>query len=87
MDTKYGPLWFALCLFYLLISAVQKNVLFLIKFGLTKSHKGLIFVSEKAWAPCVHRNIHKRLSDTLPTKFTFPAVSLSDLPGGVDAGV
>ena len=32
---------------------VHKKVLFLTKLGLTKYYKGLIFVSEKAWAPCI----------------------------------
>ena len=31
---------------------MYKEVLFLTKSGLTKSYKGLIFISEKAWAPC-----------------------------------
>ena len=31
---------------------MHKEVLFLTKSGLTKSYKGLIFISEKAWTPC-----------------------------------
>ena len=29
-----------------------KEVLFFMKVGLTKSYKGLIFISENTWAPC-----------------------------------
>ena len=30
-----------------------QKVFFLTKSGLTKSYKGLIFISEKAWTPCI----------------------------------
>ena len=33
-------------------SPAHKYVLFLTKSGVTKSYKGLIFISEKVWGPC-----------------------------------
>ena len=39
--------------FICLNSPAYKKVLFLTKLGLTKSYKGLIFISEKVWAPCI----------------------------------
>ena len=45
---------------------MDKEVLFLTKPGVTKSCKGLIFISEKAWAPCFDNGHSMQFPITTP---------------------
>ena len=63
---------------------MHKEVLCLTKSGLTKSYKGLIFISEKAWASCyrgfVTSHITYDLSEELQIKFRMRLENLLMMP-------
>ena len=46
---------------------MRKEVLFLTNSGLTKSNKSLIFIAEKAWAPCYNVYVprYQKLTETV----------------------
>ena len=62
---------------------MRKKVLFLTKLGLTKSYKGLIFVSEKAWVPCMTFLSYQEnpLNDRLLPQFALSEADGSPLYG------